>query len=176
MKQIVLALLVFVITGCSSTKSSTTPPQKDANGNLIGFATKSDLLQEPYREWFTENYDFYETNPATITSLTPLLKKTTIKVFLGTWCGDSQEQVPAFYKIIEQANFDQDKLELITLNRSKKTPDNLQEGYNIIRVPTFIFYKKGEEIGRIVEYAQETLEDDMLKILSGQPYKHSYEE
>ncbi|MCB0473638.1 MAG: thioredoxin family protein, partial [Flavobacteriaceae bacterium] len=66
-------------------------------------------------------------------------------------------------------------LELITVDHSKKTPDNLQEGLNITNVPTFIFYKKGKEIGRFVEYPRETLEKDILAIISGQPYKHSYE-
>ena len=64
---------------------------------------------------------------------------------------------------------------MITENRSKKTPNNLQHGFNIKRVPTFIFYKKGKEIGRYVEYARESLEKDLLKIVSGEPYRHSYD-
>ena len=94
---------------------------------------------------------------------------------MGTWCGDSKREVPRFYKILDETNFDQDDFELITVNRRKKTPDNLQEGYNIIRVPTFIFYKDGEEVGRYVEYPRETLEKDILKIVTGEPYKHSYD-
>ena len=46
---------------------------------------------------------------------------------------------------------------------------------SIINVPTFIFYKDGEELGRIVEYPIQDLESDMLKILSGQPYRHAYD-
>jgi thioredoxin-related protein len=79
------------------------------------------------------------------------------------------------YKILELANFNFKNLELVTVNRSKKTPDNLQNGFDIKKVPTFIFYKKGEEIGRYVEYARETLEEDVLKIVSGEAYKHSYD-
>jgi transcriptional regulator with XRE-family HTH domain len=37
-----------------------------------------------------------------------------------------------------------------------------------------IFYKDGKEIGRYVEFARETLEKDMLAIVSGKSYKHSY--
>jgi len=94
---------------------------------------------------------------------------------MGTWCGDSKEQTPIFYKILDAANFNYNNLQLIAVNRGKSTPDNLQEGLNIERVPTFIFYKKGKEIGRFVEFPQETVEADMLKIVSGEPYKHSYE-
>ena len=64
---------------------------------------------------------------------------------------------------------------MITVNRGKRTPDNLQKGFNIKRVPTFIFYKKGKEIGRYVEFPRTSLEKDILTIVSGKPYKHSYE-
>ena len=95
---------------------------------------------------------------------------------MGTWCGDSQEQTPVFYKILDAADFNYKNLQMVSVDRSKKTPDNLQEGFNIIRVPTFIFYKKGKEIGRFVEYPRESVEADMLKIVSGAAYKHSYED
>jgi thiol-disulfide isomerase/thioredoxin len=94
---------------------------------------------------------------------------------MGTWCGDSRRETPRFYKVLEQTDFDLNNFELITVNKDKKTPDNLQEGLNIIRVPTFIFYKQGKEVGRYVEFPRETLEKDILKIVTGQPYKHSYD-
>ena len=94
---------------------------------------------------------------------------------MGTWCGDSKRETPHLYKVLEMADFNFKNLDLVTVNRSKRTPDNLQEGLNIIKVPTFIFYKKGKEIGRYVEYARESLEQDILKIVSGKPYKHSYD-
>ena len=94
---------------------------------------------------------------------------------MGTWCGDSKRETPHFYKILEEAGFNFKNLELITVNRSKRTPDNLQKGLNIFKVPTFIFYKNEKEIGRYVEYARESLEKDMLKITSGKEYKHSYQ-
>jgi len=28
---------------------------------------------------------------------------------MGSWCGDSQEQIPKFYKIISLLNFDENK-------------------------------------------------------------------
>jgi len=36
-------------------------------------------------------------------------------------------------------------------------------------------YKKGKEIGRFVEYPRKSVEADLLKIVSGQGYKHVYE-
>ena len=75
---------------------------------------------------------------------------------------------------MDEANFNYYYLEIIAVDRSRKTPDDLQKGFELIRVPTFIFYKKGKEIGRFVEYPKKSVEADFLKILNGKRYKHAY--
>lgn len=175
MKKITYILIAILITSCASIQQKK-PAVKDKDGNLVGIATKKDFQQEPYAsEWFNDFYSYYETDKNTITQLKSYLKEVTIKGFMGTWCGDSKRGVPRFYKILEETGFDQNYFELVTVGRNKKTPDNLQEGFDLIRVPTFIFYKNGEEVGRYVERPRETMEKDILKIVSGQPYKHSYD-
>lgn len=191
MKKLALIICVLILNvSCGSqqnvaTATKPTPPPTpvpapaptlDANGNLVGIASKSDFLVAPFNDWFDFNYEDYELNTETIETLKPLLKDITIKAFMGTWCGDSKEQTPIFYKILDAVEFNYNNLEMVAVNRSKKTPDNLQEGLNIIRVPTFIFYEKGNEIGRFVEYPRESVEEDILKIVSGAAYKHSYED
>ncbi|MDD3723423.1 MAG: thioredoxin family protein [Lutibacter sp.] len=174
MKKLIFSALILSIMSCSAQKNTTTAI-KDEAGNLIGIADRESFLEAPFNSWFTPNYDAYETDKQTIEKLKPLLKAVTIKAFMGTWCEDSHDQTPVLYKILDEADFNYDHLELITVNRSKFTPDNLQEGFNIERVPTFIVYKNDKEIGRFVEYPRESVEADLLKIVSGQPYKHSYE-
>ena len=95
---------------------------------------------------------------------------------MGTWCSDSKRETPKLYKLLEESGYNMANLEVISVDRKKVTPNNLQEGYDIIKVPTIIFSKNGKEVNRFVEYAQETLAEDILKIVSGQPYKHSYAE
>ncbi|UMB52792.1 thioredoxin family protein [Lutibacter sp. A64] len=189
MKKLILIICILVLNfSCGNKKNITstkmpTPTTEtpsiatlNANGDLIGLAAKSDFLKAPFNDWFQFNSENYELNTETIEALKPLLKDVTIKAFMGTWCGDSQEQTPVFYKILDATNFNYKNLKLVALDRSKKTPDNLQEGFNIVRVPTFIFYRNGEEIGRFVEYPRETVEEDMFKIVSGAGYKHSYQD
>jgi thiol-disulfide isomerase/thioredoxin len=150
--------------------------KQNSSGNLIGYAKKSDFLKKQYKGWFEHHYKQYEPEEAIVKKIKKNLQGVSVLCFMGTWCGDSKRETPRFYKIMEAANFDFDKnFKLIALNRTKKTPDNLQEGYDILRIPTFIFFKKGEEMGRYVEYARESMEKDILKILEGKPYKHSYE-
>jgi thiol-disulfide isomerase/thioredoxin len=173
MKYFFVFISIFTLLSCKSQQEITAT--KNKQGDLIGFTNKASFLQSPYNTWFTKNYDLYQLDKSAINSLKEHLNGVTIKGFMGTWCGDSKRNVPRFYKILEETGFDESYFELVTVGRNKKTPDNLQEGFNIIRVPTFIFYKDGEEVGRFVEYPRETLEKDILKILTGAPYKHSYD-
>jgi len=175
MKRILFCVIAVITLSCSVQKKQATAVL-DKDENLVGIATKDSFLIEPFNEWFSFNYDNYEVNEATLKELKPLLKDVTIKAFMGTWCSDSQEQTPVFYKILDASKFDYKNLELVAVNEHKKTPGNLQKGYNIERVPTFIFFKNGIEIGRFVEYPRESVEADILKIVSEEPYKHSYEE
>lgn len=175
MKKIVYFFAFALLFSCASAPKNLAT--KNENGNLVGIATKKDFQQEPYgSEWFNDFYSYYETDKNTVEQLKPLLKDVKIKGFMGTWCGDSQREIPNFYKILDEAEFNYKNLELVTVDRKKKA-NGLEEGFNVLRVPTFIFYKDGKEIGRFVEHAIEgsTVEEDFLKILSGQDYKHPYE-
>ncbi len=173
MKNIFLIAIIAILTSCTAQQKITA--EKNESGDLVGFANKESFNQAPYTNWFNQKYDTYNPDVETINALKGKIKGVKIKGFMGTWCGDSKRETPRFYKILEQTNFNLNDFELITVNRSKKTPDNLQEGLDLKRVPTFIFYRDGKEIGRYVEYARESLEKDMLKIVSGQAYKHSYD-
>ena len=142
---------------------------------LIGNINKEGLNGDDFIEWYQENYKAHELDTLTIKEINKKIKEVRIKVFMGTWCSDSQREVPAFYKILNQLDFDITKLEVIAVSQEKDTPDKLEEGFNIEYVPTIIIYKNEKEIGRFVEFAQETLEKDILAILNESGYKHSYE-
>lgn len=172
MKKLLLLFVLTITVNCTAQQKKAT---KNASGDLIGITAKTDFDQQPYANWFNSYYTNYTVDQKTTKKLIKALKNVTIKAFMGTWCGDSKRETPRFYKILEAAKFDLKDLEMITVNRGKKTPDNLQKGLNIFRVPTFIFYKDGKEIGRYVEYARVSLEKDILQIVTGKKYKHSYD-
>lgn len=88
-------------------------------------------------------------------------------VFLGTWCSDSERDVPRFLRIADEIGMNEGRYTLYSLDRKMKSPEGLEDNYQVERVPTFIFLRKGKEIGRIVELPKTTLEGDMLNILAG---------
>lgn len=84
---------------------------------------------------------------------------------MGSWCGDSQEQVPRFLKIMDAIGFSENNITIYCVDRNKKTDKGETDNLKITLVPTFIFYKDGKEIGRIVETPKTTLEKEMLEII-----------
>jgi thiol-disulfide isomerase/thioredoxin len=143
---------------------------------LLGKVNREGFQQEPFKIWYNKNFEEYVVDDATVEMLAPLLNDVKIKAFMGTWCSDSKRETPTFYKILDAANYDINNLDMVAMSRQKDTPAQYEKDLNIFRVPTFIFYRDGQEIGRYVEFARETLEKDMYTILSGSEYQHSYEE
>lgn len=159
----------------TKTVEATSRYAKDASGNLTGKVDKDAFMQAPFSSWFNSRYNSYQPDAAAIEGLKVALEDVEIRAYMGTWCGDSKRETPQFYNILDAAGYDLDNVTMVTVDRSKKQPVNLVSGYDIVRVPTFIFYRNGAEIGRYVERPRESLEKDMLKIVTGQPYKHSYD-
>lgn len=152
------------------------PDEEDGGEMLLGRIDREGLEQEPFGTWFSENYEAHVMDTLTVEKIDTLLSEVKIKIYLGSWCEDSQREVPALYKILDHLDFDYSKMELIAMTHDKDTPQNFEEDMNIEYIPSIIFYKDGIEMDRIVEYTQITLEKDMETILSGEDYIHAYEE
>lgn len=150
----------------------------DENGDLIliGKTEPVAIKKEPYTRWFTPTYSDYKVDTESLAPVINKLKESKITVFMGTWCEDSQREVPSLFKILDRINYNYDNLTLITMTEDKETPEGFEEGKNITNVPTIIFSRDGKEINRIVEYPLESLEKDIAKILSGEDYSHAYAE
>ncbi len=146
---------------------------------ITGETSKEELMNNSDFDWFSTNYNNFETEPELTKKIKRLLKKNkyTIEVYFGTWCSDSQREVPRLIKILDDSKFKYKRLQLIGVPRNKVVPnvsDEKRKELNIERVPTIIIYEDGKEVNRYVEYARESLEEDLLKILSKEPYKNSY--
>jgi tetratricopeptide (TPR) repeat protein len=80
--------------------------------------------------------------------------------------------------VLDEAQFPLERLTVIAVSRDrdhyKQSPGGEEEGFNIHRVPTFIFYKDGKEINRIVEHPVNTFEDDILQIVQNNDYVPNY--
>ncbi len=144
----------------------TTDPKKN-NEMLIGYCSRDGFssVNCNFDSAFKSEYPVYKADAETMKQLTGKLKGIKITLVMATWCGDSKEWVPRFYRIMDELKFNYKNLTLICVDREKKAPGTTVETLNLQLVPTFIFYRKKMEIGRIIEVPVDLLEKDMLKIL-----------
>jgi hypothetical protein len=86
----------------------------------------------------------------------------------------AEGKFPGFFKVLDHVEFPAETMKLVMVDRDKKSGTDAEDGKNIHHVPTFIFYKDGMELGRIVETPIESLEDDIFNILIGSPSQPNY--
>ena len=151
-----LPLLFLVLVACKENKTEEI---------LIGEVDRTSFEQKAYKEWFDAGYAEHELNIAELEKLEGQMDSVEFLVLLGTWCGDTQRELPAFFKIIDHIKFDPDKILMIALDREKKSPDERGKNLDVEFVPTFIVMKGGQELGRIVEEPMLSLEEDLVSIL-----------
>lgn len=175
-----LLLVLFAFSACNSNKSksdttqNTSSPkaekieqqqQRKVPGMLLGDFNIEELNKPPYSDWYTPTYNKTVLDEARVAYLGTLLKDIEIVGFVGSWCGDTKRELPNLLRILDELDFDDSKIQLIGADRNYQVPDGSNKDWNIERVPTFIFLKDKQEVGRFVEYADENLLEDIIKIL-----------
>ena len=155
-------------------------PSLDGGTDLVGHISPEQLTKAPFEEWYQVYYDYHEPDTTLIKGFQEELKKFHLLVFMGTWCSDSQREIPAFMKILQQADFPLERLKIVAVHDKgefyKTSPNGEQWGLQIAKVPTLIFLKDGKEVNRIVESPLKSLEMDVKQIISGQGYVPNYAE
>jgi hypothetical protein len=126
---------------------------------------KNSIL-ETGQEW-KDNYMRYRVDESFLDTLKVKIgDDLKIDVYLGTWCSDSVNNVPKFIKIIEAV--ESENLPVNYYDVKRKASSDVKyyvKDLKVERVPTFIFYRNGKEIGRIVENPKNSLIEDFLEII-----------
>jgi hypothetical protein len=126
--------------------------------------TRDRVLSNP--EW-KGKYDAYNPGPDQISALKDKLGgNLRIDIYLGLWCSDSRNNVPPFVKILDAAGVPVPVRFFNVQRKPVKTIQYFVDKFKVDRVPTFIFYRGDQEIGRIVENPKTVLAEDTLEILS----------
>jgi hypothetical protein len=129
---------------------------------LIGKIEKEKLSNY---SWYNAEFTKYAADQAALDKLKPYVADLTVLVVMGTWCSDSHELVPAFFKIASQIGLPDTQVEMIAVDRKKYCPFPDISSLQIEYVPTFFVSYKGKIVGKIVETPAKTLEADMLELL-----------
>jgi hypothetical protein len=117
-------------------------------------------------EW-QASYDSYKADPVKIETLKSKLGPDLhIDIYLGLWCSDSKNNVPAFIRMLDIAGSSVSVRFYNVQRKPVKTIKYFSDKYRIEKVPTFIFYRGDIEAGRIIENPTVSLIDDSIAMLS----------
>ena len=172
-KWLCLPLLMspFLFMNCSSNKDENTENINqevtiDDELLILGTCNREGLQLPEYKVWFEPTYESYKLDTASLAAIHPKMKIFQVHIILGTWCEDSQREVPGLYKILDYLGVPDEDIFQICVDRSKTKPEDLLLDYNVEYVPTLIFRNNGREVGQIIEMPSESLEKDILGFLS----------
>ena len=158
MKMIFFALLVAFSAGCVSTEQPS--PSSEP---FTGIISASKLIKE-YPQ-FRSVYEQYQPSSAEITAVKSLSGKSLLVLF-GTWCHDSEREVPRLLKLLELSGVELQSLFLHGVNYNKQEPTDLHRQYDLKYSPTIILLQDEIELGRVVEKPMVSLGEDLASFVA----------
>jgi len=141
----------------------TTTAAEQSNSDHLGEISTSSLLSN--YEAFASEYEAYSPTRAELSLMESLRGKEVIVLF-GTWCHDSEREVPRLLKLLDQSEVDLQSLTLFAVDRNKTDPDGFAARLELQYTPTIIVSEDGREIARIVERPIKGLATDFQGQLS----------
>jgi hypothetical protein len=167
MKKSILLVCIICSTIISATAQYSYDIVKDSQSSQTIFKGKcsfDDLNDEASFDWLKLGMNEYNPNNDALTILKKQLPGCEIVIFMGTWCDDTHALLPKLYKTMTLSHCFTNYT-MYGVDRAKHSNNKEDEKYKIVNVPTIIVLKNGTEIGRIVETAKESIEQDLVKIV-----------
>ncbi|MEO9945985.1 MAG: thioredoxin family protein [Paraglaciecola sp.] len=153
MKIFLIALVLMVSMGCSTANEHSANPV-DYSGAISGSQLIADYPQ------FQSMYNSYEPSEAEITAIKSIEGKS-LMVLFGTWCHDSEREVPRLLKLLDLAQVKLVNLSLVGVDRNKQEPGNRHSQFALKYTPTIILLDGDKELGRVIETPQVSLGEDL---------------
>lgn len=140
---------------------------KDGGSNmLVGQISIKYIQADGTCGWYNKGFEKYKLDSAKIKALQAHIKDYNFIVMLGTWCEDTQNLLPQFYKTMMASKYPVEKIELLGVDREKHALNIEHLLLKVEHVPTIIISKGPREIGRIVETIhKENIETELLYLI-----------
>ena len=147
-----------------------------SQNDLFGKVTRDSLYKY---EWYTQGYKAYQPDQKVIQSINSKnLQEIGVRIFFGTWCGDTKRELPRIMKVMDAIGIKEEKIKLFAVSNEdtfyKQSKLREEKGFYIFRVGTFIVERNEVEINRITEYPKLSMEQDLVDIINGQNYVPQY--
>jgi thiol-disulfide isomerase/thioredoxin len=150
---------------CGSSRKMNRTLEVGNSEMLYGEVNREAFQKSGYESWFSSEYKNYEAGQPYVDELKTYSDKISkVVIILATWCPDTRRELPRVLNVLDAMNLPKDNIEMYAVDYDKENDVKGFEKYEFSRVPTIIFYEGDNEIGRIVEQPEMTLEEDMIAI------------
>ena len=165
--QVLIILMSFQSISQTADFNQKVHDAKSDTDILIGYCTRDSLQGALFGEQFRKEYGAYKPDDDMMNYILRVpekLKGVRVTIVMGTWCSDSQQQVPRYFKLTDNLQI-YGNTTIICVDRKKLAGNVSLGGMNIEKVPTFIFQRNGAELGRIIESPKISMERDFFDII-----------
>lgn len=114
---------------------------------------------------FMEEYQRFEPSISDVQHMSVLTGKSLLVMF-GSWCHDSEREVPRLIKLLEKSQVELSGITWLAVDRDKREDSGLAKQYNLKYTPTIIIMNGNDEIGRIIERPNVSLAQDFAGLAS----------
>lgn len=113
---------------------------------------------------FAEEFTRYQVTDEEKALMMALQGKALLVMF-GTWCHDSEREVPRLLKLIEQSGVELANLQLLAVDVKKNEPTGLAQQHRLKYTPTIVLFDGANELGRVIEKPGNGLANDLAMLL-----------
>lgn len=144
--------------------AQTKSPESGSNEKIMLGGVERSAIDST--QWYRSNRQLYIPTKELIRKIDSLDTGDSVVVVFGSWCPDSHVWVPIFLNVADSTTLGKN-MKFVAVPRSVEGQRKFTRGLDIEKVPTFIFYHKGKELGRIVETPRGDIGNDIIDILKG---------
>ncbi|MEI8704132.1 TlpA family protein disulfide reductase [Pseudoalteromonas sp. B62] len=105
---------------------------------------------------FNEQYKVFTPTAQDIALMQKLAGKELIVLF-GTWCHDSEREVPRLVKLLDESKVQLADIKFVAVGYNKQDDAGIAQANDLQYTPTFIVKQNGKELVRVVEKPTGTL-------------------
>ena len=161
---LLLIAVPLVFTQCTDKMYQTKSDEKGGTV-YVGKGDQQVFYDHEDLYWFRSGFEDYKPNNDTIQELKKWKNDIYFVVFAGTWCDDTKDLLPKFYKAASEAEFTTKEVTLYLVDRDKKSADGAAQLLHIDKVPTIVVFRSGRMIGRIEETVSKPIEQVILDLV-----------
>lgn len=121
--KIILILFSLFFASGITTEGDKAEKENGQRNLLIGAFTREDLENKPHSKWFNKGYKNYKPSEEALEIIKQNISDYEIVYLMGSWCRDSRREIPKFYRILDEAGYDTDRVSGFAVDFYKETPD-----------------------------------------------------